>query len=158
MFALGVLVSSHGWILQVPHDVAQWCRRVMLGASAAAPAMMVAFGVDDVARDSTPFLGGLRLEAAALAVVEAVLVVTASIALLHVAQTRLSSPGRVLTRCARGAFAAYMLQVPVLIGLSVALRPLPIPALAKALIVGVVGVVGCLWLGAILTARHSRLR
>ena len=51
-----------------------------------------------------------------------------------------------------------MLQVPVLIGLSVALRPLPVPALAKALTVGVLGVVGCLGLGAILTARHHRPR
>ena len=158
MFALGVLVSSQGWISQVPHGVARWCRRTMLAALAAAPAMMVAFGVDDVARDSAPFLGGLRLEAAALAAVEAVLVVTASITLLHLAQTRLSSPGRVLTRCARGAYPAYMLQVPVLIGLSVALRPLPVPALAKAVTVGVLGVVGCLGLGAILTARHHRPR
>ena len=158
MFALGVLVSSQGWILQVPHDVARWCRLVMLGALAVAPVLMVVFGVDDVARDGAPFLGGLRLEAAALAAVEAVLVVTASIALLHLAQKRFSSPGRVITRCARGAYAAYLLQVPVLIGLSVALRPLPIPALAKALVVGVVGVAGCLWLGAVLTATHHRFR
>jgi hypothetical protein len=158
MFALGVLVSSQGWIVQVPHDVARWCRRVMLAALAAAPVMMVAFGVDDVARDSAPFLGGLQLEAATLAAVEAVLVVTASVALLHFAQARFSSLGPVLTRCARGAYAAYMLQVPVLIGLSVVLRPLAVPALAKALTVGVVGVVGCLGLGAILTARQSRLR
>ena len=158
MFALGVLVSSHGWTVRVPHDVARWCRRVMLAALAAAPVTMVAFGVDDVARDSAPFLGGLRLEAATLAAVEAVLVVTASIALLHLAQARLSSLGRVLTRCARGAFAAYMLQVPVLIGLSVALRPLALPALAKALTVGVLGVVVCLGLGATLSGRHPRLR
>ena len=84
--------------------------------------------------------------------------VTGSITLLHFAQGRFLSLGRILTRVARGAFAAYMLQVPMLIGLSVALRPLPIPVLAKAWTVGVLGVAGCLGLGAILTARHHRLR
>ena len=158
MFALGVLVSSQGWISRVPDSVATWCRRAVLAALAAAPAMMVAFGVDDFARDGEPFLGGWHLEAAVLAVVEAVLVVAGSVALLHLAQTRLSSPGRLLTRCARGGYIAYMLQVPVLIGLSVALRPLEVPALAKGVTVGVLGVALCLGLGSILapTRRHRR--
>jgi hypothetical protein len=158
MFALGVLVSSQGWVSRVPDDVARWCRRAMLVALAAASAMMVGFGVDDVARDGAPFLGGWQLEAAVLAVVEAVLVVAGSVALLHLVQTRLSSPGLLFTRCARGGYAAYMLQVPVLIGLSVALRPLAVPALAKGLTVGVLGVVLCLGLGSILTATRRGLR
>lgn len=151
MFALGVLVSSQGWITRVPDGVARWCRRALLVALVAALGVMVAFGVDDVARDGAPFLGGWQLEAAVLAVVEAVLVVAGSIALLHLVQTRLAAPGPLFTRCARGAYAAFMLQVPVLIGLSVALRPLEVPALAKAVTVGVLGVVLCLWLGSFLT-------
>ena len=158
MFALGVLVSSQGWISQVPDGIARWSRRAMLAALAGAPAMVVAFGVDDVARDSVPFLGGWRLEAVALAVMEAVLVVAGSVTLLHLVQTRLRTAGPLLTRCARGAYAAYLLQVPVLISLSVALRPLAVRALAKALTVGVLGVALCLGLGAILTARHHRPR
>jgi Acyltransferase family len=158
MFALGVLVSNQGWTVQVPHDVARWCRRVTYATLAAAPIMMVAFGVDDIAGESAPFLGGFRAEAAALAAVEAVLVVTASVALLHLAQARFSSLGPVLARCARGAYAAYLLQVPVLIGLSVALRALSLPALAKALTVGVLGVVVCLGLGALLADRYRRRR
>lgn len=66
--------------------------------------------------------------------------VAGSVALLHLAQTRLSSSGPILTRYARGAYAAFMLQVPVLIGLSVALRPLAVPALAKGVTIGILGV------------------
>jgi hypothetical protein len=152
MFALGILVSSQGWVSRVPDEVATWCRRALLVALAAAPVMMVAFGVDDFARDGAPFLGGWRLEAAALALLEAVLVVAGSVALLDLVQTRLSAPGPLLTRCARGGYAAFMLQVPVLIGLSVALRPLAVPALVKGLAVGVLGVGLCLALGSVLAA------
>jgi hypothetical protein len=158
MFALGVLASAQGWISRVPDHVAGWCRWAVLAALAASPAMMVAFGVHDVARDGAPFLGGWRLEAAALAVVEAVLVVAGSVALLHLVQARLSSPGLIPTRYARGSYAAYLLQVPVLIGLSVALRPMAVPALAKGLTVGVLGVVLCLGLGSVLTASRRPLR
>jgi hypothetical protein len=156
MFALGVLVSSQDWITRVPDGVARWCRRALLVALAGAPAMMVVFGVDDVARDSAAFLGGWRLEAAVLAVVEAVLVVAGSIALLHLVQTRLAAPGRHLTRYARGGYAAYLLQVPVLIGLSVALRPLAVPALAKGVTVGVLGIALCLGLGSLLSETGQR--
>ena len=158
MFALGVLVSSQGWQRRVPDEIARWCWRAVLAVLATALVVMLAFGVGDLARDGTPFLGGLHLQAAALAVVEAVLVVAGSVALLHLAQSRLSSPGSALIRCARGAFVAYVLQAPVLIGLSVVLRPLPLPALVKALTVGIVGVAVCLGIGAILTSRRRRVR
>jgi len=46
-----------------------------------------------------------------------------------------------------------MAQTPVLIGLAVALRPVPLPAEAKALVVAVGGVVAAFWLSWLLISR-----
>ena len=42
----------------------------------------------------------------------------------------------------RSSYGAFMLQGVVLIGLAIALRPLPLPAAAKALIVAAGGIAG----------------
>ena len=67
--------------------------------------------------------------------VEAILVVAGSVWLLGWAQRWLTSRRVRLTRVARSAYAAYLLQVPVLIGLEVAARSFDWPALVKAVVV-----------------------
>jgi hypothetical protein len=70
--------------------------------------------------------------------------------MLAVAQRRLNRNfwwGR--PSIARSAYGAFMLQGPLLIGVAAALRPLPVPAEVKALIVmagGVAGSFGLAWL------------
>ena len=76
-----------------------------------------------------------------------------SIWLVALAQRWLTSTSPVWAGSARGAYAAYMLQVPVLLTLAIAARPLPLPAGAKALIVGGGAVVASFALGWLLVAR-----
>ena len=73
-----------------------------------------------------------------LAAIEGPLVVGASVWLLAFAQRHLDRPpGRRARALSRSAYAAFMLQAPVLLGLALALRPLDVPAEIKAL--GVAG-------------------
>jgi hypothetical protein len=85
--------------------------------------------------------------------VEATLVVAGSVWLLAWAQRWLTSDAPVLVAGARGAYAAFILQVPVLIGLEIAARPIPLPGLAKGVLVGAMAIAGSFWLGWLLAGR-----
>ena len=58
----------------------------------------------------------------------------------------------------RSSYGAFMLQGLVLIGLAIALRPLPLPAEVKALIVAAGGVVGSFALAWLLISRVPGVR
>jgi hypothetical protein len=120
------------------------------------PAVAVVTGAHDVTSSLAPFLGGWTWQAVYAAVVESVLVVNGSLWLLGTAQRRFRTHGRVAAVVERSAFAAYIVQGPVLLGLAVALRPLPVPALVKAVTVGGVGVGASFALGWLLVS-HTPL-
>jgi len=104
------------------------------------------------------FTGGWNGPAAALSAVEAVLAVGASVWLLGAAQRHLARPAGPLTRAlCRASYAAFVLQGPVLIGLALALRPFPASAGAKAITVGLIGVLLSFGLGT-LVLRWTPLR
>ena len=102
---------------------------------------------------------GVRLwQALLFAVVEAVLVVGGSVWLLGWAQRRLSRDGPLAAALARGAFAAFLIQGPVLILLAVAARPLPFPAEAKAFLVAATAIAVSFGAGWLLTTRTRLAR
>ena len=80
-------------------------------------------------------LGGWDWLAAAFAAVEAVLVVFGPVWLLDLARRRLEHRLPWGEQLGRSAYAAFMLQTVFLLGLAVALRPVSVPAEAKALVV-----------------------
>ena len=153
MFCLGVLLSRHGWARQVPSNIARRCGITVAVTLVVAEAVAWGAGVKDFSREGGPFLGGWHWQALVLAMVEATLVVAGSLLLVAVAQRSLTSTSRLSAGTARGAYAAYILQVPVLLTLAIAARPLPLPATAKALLVGGLAVVASFGLGWLLTTR-----
>jgi len=153
MFALGIAAARHGLAHEVPprlHRTAGW---ITLTCAVGGPLAALAAGIDDLDADSGPFVGGWHLEALTLASYEGLLVVFGSLWLLGFAQRRLRGRHPVWHRLRRSSFAAFILQGPVLILLSVALRPVAVPAEAKALVVIVGGLAGCFTLGWLLVTR-----
>lgn len=153
MFGLGVVVARHGWIGNVPEGVRHACGLAVVLTLAAVPVLAVALGVSSLAEAATPFLGGWHWQALLLGCVEAALVVAGSVWALGTAQRRLRNGGRLSVACGRAAFAAFVLQGPVLLTLAIAARPLPLPAEAKALVVGGFAVPACFWLGWLIIER-----
>jgi hypothetical protein len=98
-------------------------------------------------RDGVGLLGGWHPQALAFDVIEASLVVAGSVWLLALAQPRLTSRAPVLAASARVAYAAFMLQVPVLLSLEIAARPIPWPPMVKAVLVGTLAVAASFGLG-----------
>jgi hypothetical protein len=62
----------------------------------------------------------------------------------------------VLRGAARAAYAAFLLQAPVLLTLEIAARPMPLPAIVKVVLVAGLGVAGSFWLGWLLVV-HTKL-
>jgi hypothetical protein len=153
LYVLGVLVADQGWAERVPPHLGRRCGVAVLGTIAVALVIMVATGVANLSRDDILFLGGWHWQALTLDVVEATLVVAGSVWLLALAQRWLTHRAAGLTHWARGAYLAYLLQAPVLIGLEIAERSLPWPAVIKAVTVAVLAVVGSFTLGWLLIKR-----
>jgi glucan biosynthesis protein C len=137
-FALGTRASRHGWLQHVPADLAGRCRLPTALGVAAMTALLVVAGSVDSGED---VFGGWHWLAAGFAVVESVLVVFGPVWLLDLAQRRLERRLPWGEQLGRSAYAAFMLQTVYLLAVAVALRPVPLPAEVKALVVAV----GAVW-------------
>jgi fucose 4-O-acetylase-like acetyltransferase len=155
-FGLGIVGAGQGWIRRVPDPLVRRSRLVTLIAIAAMFVVLLIAGVRDVV--DTELLGGLHVLALCFSVVDAVLVVFGPVWLLDVARRRLSGRVRWGPALARSAFAAFILQTPVLIALAVGLRPVALPAEVKALLVAAAGVALSFGLAHLLVSRVPGVR
>ena len=151
LYLVGVVVADQGWAERVPLRAASRCGIAVLVALAAGVMVAAVLGLSDLKRDGVPFLGGWRWQALLLDLVEATLVVAGSVWLLAWAQRRLASKAVAVRQLVRSAYAAYLLQVPVLLGLEIAARSLEWPAVAKAILVATLAVAGSFGLGWLIT-------
>jgi glucans biosynthesis protein C len=150
VFALGIATAGQGWQRAVPDGLRGACRGVTLAGMVAVAGLMVIAALGDRVED---VLGGANVLAAGFAVLDALLCTFGSVWMLSVAQRRLARPlpaGRALSR---SAFAAFVLQTPILVGLALALRPLDLPAECKALLVAGGGVAASFALGWLVVTR-----
>jgi hypothetical protein len=155
LFALGVAAARSGWVGHVPDRLRRMCGAVTLTTLGLLPVLALALGLRDVSRDATPYLGGWTWEALALAGMEAVLVVAGSVWLVGLAEHRLGGDGPRAARWAHGAFAAFVIQGPVLMATASAGRVLDAPAGVKAPLVAAIAIVLCFWFGRLLTSLVS---
>ena len=114
------------------------------------PQYLVLFGLGVVGLGgvrTADFFGGWHWAALATAAAEGI---TVSVWLLGLAQRRLAAGNRT---AGRNAYAAFLVQGHVLVGLALAVRPFALPAEVKVLAVGVPGAVLSFALGWLLISR-----
>jgi hypothetical protein len=146
VFVIGVRAAGSGWLEALPDDLVRTSRRLTATGVVAMTALLYVAGSADAVDD---MLGGPHVLAAVFACVEAVLVVFGPVWLLDLSRRRLDRHLPWGEELGRSAYGAFMLQAIFLMGLAVALRPIPFPAEAKAVLVAVGGVVasfGAAWL------------
>ncbi len=135
MFLLGA-IGGKKLAERVPEEIYRMCRNVVVATVVVLPIAAALMGVLDLAKNADPFLGGWRWQAFTLAAIEGVLVVAGSLWLIGLAQRRLTGQGPL----ARGPGPVRLCRVrragadPAL--LATAMRPLDLPAEAKAPLVG----------------------
>ena len=156
-FGLGIHGARQGWLAGMPDRLVRLCRRATWGALVGFAAFTVVIIVLDL--DADRMWGGWGWPALVFATLESVVVVFGSVWLLSAAQQRLDHHVRWAgPRVSRSAYGAFMLQGVFLIGLAFALRPLPLPAELKALLLAVTAVLASFWLGWLLISRVPGLK
>jgi peptidoglycan/LPS O-acetylase OafA/YrhL len=145
VFVLGVLAGERGWFRALPSALARACGWV---AIMAVSGLVGSAALEHTAgREWAASAGGLW-QSAVVAVLDGTSAVALSVWLVDRLQKRWNgATSTAVSRAAGGSYAAYLLHPVVLVGLSVLLRPSPWPPEVKLLIVAVVGVPLCFWLG-----------
>ena len=138
LFALGVASGRRGWLDPVPDGLRRRCGVVALAATSAIPALI--FTSSPLGIDEDAYMGGLGWPSLATCLAEGALAVAGCVWVIGFARRRLTTPVR--TWPARSAYAAFVIQGPVLLGLAVGLRAAPLPGDLKALLVASGGVAG----------------
>ncbi len=139
LFALGVASARRGWLMPVTDRLRRRCGAVALITAAAVPVLILT--ADPLGLDEHDYMGGFGWPAAATAIAEGAMAVSACVWVLGFAQRRLDRQGALGRALARSAYGAFLMQAPVLLGLALAMRPFDLPAEVKALVVAGVGVV-----------------
>jgi hypothetical protein len=152
LFGIGVAAARAGWLTAVPDRLYRGCRTATLATVAAFGVFVASAANAGVVEDEV--WGGWHWPALVFAALESALAVFGSVWMLGIAQRHLDRPLRWAgPTVRRSAYGAFMVQGFVLIGLAVALRPVPLPAEIKAVTVATGAVLGSFWLARLLV-RH----
>ncbi|KUL25608.1 acyltransferase family protein [Actinoplanes awajinensis] len=150
-FGVGVTAVGQGWLERLPDQLYRGSRAVAAAAVAATVVLLSVAGMLDRIDD---LMGGWQWPAVGFTAVETTLAVFGPVWLLGVVQRHLGASRRWAgPAVVRSTYGAFMVQTPVLIGLAVVLRSVPLPAEAKASIVAAGGVAVSFWLSWLLISR-----
>lgn len=151
MFGVGIIAARQGWLERLPDRLYRYSRAVAVAAVAGSVVLLSVVGMLDRIDD---MMGGRQWPAVGFTAVETALAVFGPVWLLGAAQRHLDAPLRWAgPAVVRSAYGAFMVQTPILIGLAVVLRPVPLPAEVKAVIVAAGGVAASFWLSWLLINR-----
>jgi hypothetical protein len=154
LFGLGAIAAERHWLDDgLPPQLRRVCGRAAVAGLVVAVTAGAAITLSD---DADPFLGGFRLEALLIPIVEATLTVGASLWAIDWFRRRWNHAGPLVHSAGRGSFAAYIIHAPITVILAVALRHVGIAPEVKFLVVFALTVVASFGLGSLLT--RSRLR
>jgi glucan biosynthesis protein C len=154
LFSLGVAAGRRGWLETLTPALRRRCGLVGLLAALAFPAVLLAGGFFEGGAAEDRFAGGWHWQAAAGALLEGLLATCISLwAVGHFRahQERYFRP--LIRSMAPPAYGAFIIHPPVLVGLALALQPLPVPAELKFLAVLAAGVAGSFGLTALARRR-----
>lgn len=152
LFVLGIAASRRGWLDTAPDLLRRQSRAVTLVAVVVLAGFVASADALGVVEEH--LWGGWHWPALGFAALESILVVFGPVWLLGEAQRHLDRQFRWAgPAVSRSAYAAFMLQGLILIGLAVALRPAPFPAEIKAVLVASGSVAGSFALAWLLITR-----
>jgi acyltransferase-like protein len=151
LFSLGVTASRRGWLDTLTPELQ---RRCGLAGAIAAPALLaalVAGGLFAGGAAEDRFAGGWHWEAAAFPLAEGVLATCVSLWAIGYFRRRFNHLRPLPRLMAPSAYGAYILHPPVIVGLALAIQPLPMPAEFKFMALLVAGVAGSFGLAALVS-------
>jgi glucans biosynthesis protein C len=151
LFSFGVAASRRGWLDTLTPELR---RRCGAAGAIAVPALFGAlmaggFFADDAAEDR--FAGGWHWEAAAFPLAEGVIATCVSLWAIGYFRRRFDHLRPIARLMAPRAYGAFVLHAPVIVGLALAMQPLPLPAEVKFLALVAAGVAGSFGVAALVS-------
>ena len=149
LFVLGILARRRGWIETLP---ARWGKPVLLTAAIGAPLSLIVLVVLISAShsDITTTSGGMHWQAAFYAFWEQIFCVLFCTGLLIVFRDAFNIRSRLIGFLSDNGFAVYVIHAPVLIAITLLMRPLSWPPLALFAFAWACAVIASFILGALL--------
>ena len=133
LFAVGILAYRQQWLNKMPAAAGfGWLRAGLIGGPVSLVALMVAGGV--FRQGLAAFNGGWHWQSAAYALWESFIAVSMSVGLIVLFREKCAGQSRLVKALSDSAFAVYVFHAPVLIGLSLLMRPLATIPLVKFLV------------------------
>jgi Acyltransferase family len=131
LFSLGAAGGRRGWLETLAPELRRRCGLAAAITALAMPAVLVAgdFFSGEAAEDR--FAGGWHWQAAAASITEGVLATCVSLWAVGYFRNRHNRLRPLARRMAPAAYGAFIVHPPVLVGLALALHPVPVPAELK---------------------------
>jgi len=141
LFVVGLIAVKGKWFTNMPKDAAHFWRRI---GSAALLLMLIAFVISASSAGGINLIfGGFTWQSAAYAFGEQLFCVAVCISLTIWFRERVNFQNRFTKALSDSSFAAYIIQVPVLVFLALSLQSIQLPLLLKFAIVSPIGVSLC---------------
>jgi glucan biosynthesis protein C len=142
LFGLGCGAGRRGWLETLTPKLRRRCGIAALGAVVALAALLVGGGFMEGEAERHLYAGGWHWQAAGTSLVEGALAATLPLFLIGWFRAHWNEQGRLLHRMAPSAYGAFAIHPPVVVGLTLALHRVPIPAGLKFVVVVVGAVAG----------------
>jgi glucan biosynthesis protein C len=142
LFLVGLWAARSGFLLAVPYRFGMFWFRLALLAGIPMWVALMAFGGALTGNESV-YAGGLHWQAAGFALWEAFFCVGVSLGLVVLYREKVNRRVRLTGFLADNNFGVYVFHTPILVAVSLALRPFTLYPLGKALLVAVLVLPAC---------------
>jgi glucan biosynthesis protein C len=147
MFIAGLLAYRRGWLENIPETTSRrWLKVAAMLILLYLPGALLGGALENV----EPFKGGWHWQSLSYAVWEAYLCVGLCIGLLYLFRKHANLQGRFSASMSRSAYAAYIVQAPVITVVALLVRDLTLHPLLKFGLVGLIAVALCFIIGGFL--------
>ena len=148
MFILGLIAYRRGWLSRIPGTVGKrWFWVALIGLLIFA-LLSVLNGIEGASIDY--FLGGLHWQALVYAFWEAIMCVAMCTSLLVFFRKHVNHPGRLWNFLSANAYAAYIFQSVILVGLAYSMHTVALHPLLKFGIAVIVAVPLCFLISSVI--------
>ena len=141
LFIVGLIAFRSNWLLTVSNKTGRFWSKIAVALAPVLVAILVAGFV--FGGSISLFFGGLNWQAAAYAFWEQLFAVAVCIGLTVWFREKVNFRNRFTKALSDSSYTAYILQVPLLIFLALALQGLSLPLLLKWIVVSPIGVALC---------------
>jgi hypothetical protein len=147
MFVAGLLAYRRGWLANMPEATGRfWLRAVGVVLLLYVPGALLGGALES----DEPFLGGWHWQSLYFSLWEAFLCVGLCLGVVYLFRRYANRQGGLSAYLSRSAYAAYIVQAPVITAIALLARGLPYHPLLKFVLVALVAVLLCFAIGGLL--------